>query len=100
MVMKVGSKLRSAVDETEVIVIKSPETSCILTCGGAPMVESAPIELVSMDPAHAGGTKIGKRYTNSDHTLELLVIKPGGSSLALDGVMLELKATKPLPASD
>jgi hypothetical protein len=52
------------------------------------------------DAAFAEGTKMGKRYTDAAGTLELLCIKPGAGSLSVDGVALQHKDAKPLPASD
>lgn len=98
--MKAGSKLKSAVDATEVMVIKAPAAGGTVSCGGAPMGDAAPADKVAIDPDHAGGTKMGKRYTDADGTIELLVIKPGQGGLALDGVALQLKDAKPLPSSD
>lgn len=92
-------KLKSAVCDTEVLVIKAVATG-VVACGGAPMVEARTGEQGVADPAFAGGSKMGKRYTDAAATLELLCIKPGAGSLALDGVALQIKDAKPLPASD
>ena len=97
--MKPGTRLKSAVDDTEVMVIKAPAAGTI-SCGGAPMVESRTGERGEINPALSGGTKIGKRYADAAATLELLCVKPGQGSLALDGVALQLKDAKPLPSSD
>ncbi len=97
--MKPGMKLKSAVCDTEVLVIKAAVTG-IVSCGGAPMVETREGDKGVVDPAFAEGSKMGKRYTDAAGTLELLCIKPGTGSLALDGVGLHLKDAKPLPASD
>jgi hypothetical protein len=97
--MKAGSKLKSAVDNTEVMVIKAPASGTV-TCGGVPMGDDKPGETAAIDPAHAEGTKMGKRYTDAGGTIELLCIKPGQGSLALDGIALVLKDAKPLPSSD
>jgi len=80
------------------MVIKAP-ASGVLTCGGAPMTaeRGAPIAIV---PAFADGLKMGKRYTDSAGLIEILCIKPGEGSLALDGVALQIKEAKPLPSSD
>ena len=43
---------------------------------------------------------MGKRYVDSAGSVELLCVKPGKGSLALDGVVLTVKDAKPLPASD
>ena len=53
-----------------------------------------------VDPSFADGTLIGKRYTNEDAVVEVLCTKAGAGSFALDGVVLEIKSAKPLPASD
>ncbi|WP_284258189.1 hypothetical protein [Acidocella aquatica] len=97
--MKPGIKLKSAVCDTEVLVIKAGGAG-VVSCGGAPLVEARTGGKGAVDPAFADGTKMGKRYTDAAGTLELLCIKPGTGSLALDGVALHLKDAKPLPSSD
>ena len=47
-----------------------------------------------------GQTQVGKRYTDADGTVELLVTKPGKHGLSIDGIPLVLKEAKPLPSSD
>lgn len=97
--MKAGTKLKSAVCDTEVMIIKTGPDS-VFACGGAPMVADRSGDPGTIDPAFAEGTKMGKRYTDAAGTVELLCIKPGAGSLSLDGVALQLKDAKPLPASD
>ncbi|WP_174273145.1 hypothetical protein [Sphingomonas bacterium] len=97
--MKAGGKLKSAVDDTEVMVIKAPAAGAV-SCGGLPMVDERSGEKGAIDPAFSEGTKMGKRYTDAAGTIELLCIKPGQGSLALDGTPLLLKDAKPLPSSD
>ena len=97
--MKPGSKLKSAVCETEVMVIKAAAGMAV-ACGGAPLVAERPAERPAINAALAGGTKIGKRYINADNSLELLCVKAGQGTLTLDGVALLLKEAKPLPSSD
>lgn len=96
--MKPGTKLKSTVCDTEVMVIRGSEGS--LECGGAPMLADKPADLGSVDPAFAEGTNMGKRYVDAAGTVELLCVKPGKGSLSLDGVALQLKDAKPLPSSD
>jgi hypothetical protein len=96
--VKSGSKLKSAVCDTEVLLVKAPAEG-VLSCGGAPMVAERG-EKGEINPAFAEGTKMGKRYTDADGTIEALCIKPGAGSLALNGVALQLKDAKPLPSSD
>ena len=97
--MKPGTKLKSAVCDTEVMVIKAGRPAS-LACGGAPMVDERPAERGAIDPAFAEGTKTGKRYQDAEGALELLCVKAGKGSLSADGVALQTKDAKPLPASD
>ena len=96
--MKPGTKLKSTVCDTEVMVIKGKDL--VVTCGGAPMVDEAPAEKGSVDSNFAEGTKVGKRYVNADGSVELLCVKAGAGSLAIDGDILNTKDAKPLPSSD
>jgi hypothetical protein len=98
--LKPGTKLRSSVDTTEIVVVKG--TGQIdLRCGGEPMV---PVDGAtgSGDPApgFAGGTTIGKRYASADGLLELLCVRAGAGSLSIGDEIIALKDAKPLPASD
>jgi hypothetical protein len=96
--MKPGSKLKSAVCDTEVMVIKSKGGA--IECGGAPMGEAKPATPGELHPDHSRGSLMGKRYVDPSGEYELLVTKPGKGSLAVDGVALSTKDAKPLPASD
>jgi len=96
--MKAGTKLKSAVCDTEVMVIRG--SGVVVQCGGAPMAEQKPAEKAALDPAKAEGTKIGKRYVDADGAVELLCVKGGQGSLAIAGVALQPKDAKPLPSSD
>ena len=98
--LKAGLKLKSAVCNTQVMVIK-PGAIAALTCGGAPMLavdeaggDAAP------DAQHMSGCQIGKRYVNEDQSLEVLCVKAGEGSLAADGGALTTKEAKKLPSSD
>ncbi len=101
MELKPGTRLRSAVGSTEVVVIRAPGGDLAVTIGGVPVVG------LDDEPGNAeiqaggeGSTLLGKRYVNGDQTVELLCSKPGEGALAVDGVPLELKEAKPLPSSD
>jgi hypothetical protein len=96
--MKPGSKLKSAVCDTEVMVIRCGAGQ--IECGGAPMGEDKPAALGEISPDFAGGSLIGKRYVDAGGQFELLCVKGGKGSLAVDGVALVTKDAKPLPASD
>ena len=100
--LKAGSRLRSAVCDTEVMVVMAPQGDADVTCGGAPMVElggDVPAGQAISDDA-AEGTQIGKRYCNEAGDLELLCTKPGKGSLGSGGTLLAIKGAKPLPSSD
>lgn len=99
MQLKAGSKLHSSVCDTDIMVIKGTG-EVALTCGGAEMVAARTEPAAAIDPAFASGTAVGKRYQSADGSVELLCIKPGKGTLAIDGIPLEVKAAKPLPSSD
>jgi hypothetical protein len=98
--LQVGSRLRSAVCETEVVVVKAPTGELDLRCGGAPMAPSGE-EGAGGTIAEGldGGTLLGKRYTDGDQ-LELLCSKAGAGTLSVGDEALEIKGAKPLPSSD
>jgi hypothetical protein len=96
--MKPGTKLKSAVCDTEVMVIRG--TDAAVECGGAPMAEQTPAERRPINPEFAQGTRIGKRYVDAAGKLELLCVKAGQGSLSVAGVALQIKDAKPLPSSD
>jgi hypothetical protein len=97
--MKAGTKLKSAVCDTEVMVIKG-SGEVRIECGGVAMVEERPAARQALNPAFAEGTKIGKRYVDAANAVELLCVKAGQGSLAIAGTKLALKDAKPLPSSD
>ena len=96
--MKPGTRLKSAACDTEVMVIRCADGA--IQCGGAAMAEARPAEAVDLSADFSGGTLMGKRYVDADAKYELLCVKPGKGSLAVDGVTLVTKDAKPLPASD
>jgi len=101
--LKPGMRLRSQVDGTEVIVVRSPADDLGVGCGGQPMIDVAtePEPGLGAVGEPAEGTQLGKRYTlATDAAIELLVTKPGQYGLSVDGAPLGLKEAKPLPASD
>lgn len=102
MELKAGGRLRSAVDATEVVVIRAPKEPVEVTCGGVPMVspDEAPPAGGAADGHGGEGAALGKRYVDETAGLELLCTKGGTAPLACDGRPLELKSAKPLPSSD
>jgi hypothetical protein len=100
--LKPGSRWRSAVCSTEVVVVKAPAEPVSLECGGHPMVaiDGEPPGGLTLDPAFAEGTKMGKRFADPDTGIELLATKGGDGTLAVGGVAVPQKDAKPLPSSD
>lgn len=101
MELKAGSRWQSAVCDTEVVIVRAPSGDVSLECGGAPMVpHGSERPGGDVDPAHSGGTQMGKRFADPDTGIEVLATKGGAGSLALNGQPLALKDAKPLPSSD
>lgn len=100
--LAVGTRLRSAVCATEVIVVSAPDRDVALSCGGAAMIaiDEQPPGGGAVSADAAEGTLLGKRYTNDAGDLELLCTKPGEGSVGADGALLAQKDAKPLPSSD
>lgn len=98
--LKAGTRVKSAVCDTQVMVIKAPAAEYDLQCGGQPMLPPDGEGGGSVDPERAGGTLMGKRYVNADESIELLCTKGGEGSLVLDGTPMEVKQAKQLPSSD
>jgi hypothetical protein len=100
--LKAGARFKSAVCDTQVMVIKAPAGEFVLHCGGARMLaagEALPLAVI-LDPAFAAGTLIGKRYVNADESVELLCTKGGRGSLVLGSTPMAIKQAKQLPSSD
>lgn len=99
--IKNGTRLRSQVCDTQVIVVKTSEALDHLQCGGAPMlaIGHEPADTAQLDPALSGGSLMGKRYVDESGA-EVLVTKAGAGTLSAGATPLSLKEAKPLPASD
>lgn len=102
-----GQRLRSQACDTEVVVVRAGSEPAELRCGGAAMIAASgpagagPQATAALDPAHSGGTLLGKRYTTArEGGVEVLVVKPGAGSLSDGDTPLVFLAAKPLPASD
>ena len=99
--LKLGSKLKSAVCDTQIMVIRTIPEPLALCCGGVPMIEAnAATEGAALDPAFADGSLIGKRYIDAQDRIELLCTKGGAGSLSLAAEKLLVKQPKALPSSD
>lgn len=102
MELKPGSRWKSAVCDTEVVVVRPPKIPVTLECGGRPMLAHAAEKPAGLAPAadHASGTQAGKRFADADSGLELLCTKGGAGSLSINGQAIGAKEAKKLPASD
>ena len=100
--LKPGTRMRSTVCATEVMVVAAPKGEVQVTCGGSPLagLDAPPATGAKPSPDAAGGTQLGKRYVNEAGDLELLCTKPGQGTLACAGAALTIKGAKPLPSSD
>ena len=100
--LKTGGRFKSAVCAGEIMVVAASSDDVELTCGGVAMVEAgsdAP-EGAEGHPNHAVGIAMGKRDITADETLEVLCVKAGDGSLAVNGDLLLQKDTKQLPKTD
>jgi hypothetical protein len=101
MQVKAGVRLKSAADETQVVVVRAPDGEIDLTCGGHPLVPiDQDVAAAALKDGHDGPTLIGKRYADEGVGIELLCTKAGAGALFLNGEPLPLKEAKPLPSSD
>jgi hypothetical protein len=102
MDLKPGSRWRSGVCDSEVVIVKPPKSEASLECGGQPMtaLTASKPEGVSLSPDHAGGSQVGKRYADEETGLEVLCSKAGQGSLSIDGRPIPMKDAKKLPSSD
>jgi len=102
MRLTTGSRWKSAVCNTEVMLVKPPRDAVQLECGGVAMLPHNAEQMEGLAPASGreGGTLLGKRYGDDDQGLEVLCTKPGKGALSLDGQALAMREAKPLPSSD
>lgn len=102
MELKPGSRWKSAVCDTEVVVVRPPKTPVSLECGGHGMVPHATAkpEGLVLSADHSGGSQMGKRFADEETGAEFLCTKGGAGSLAIDGRAIAAKDAKKLPASD
>ena len=100
MQLAAGSRLRSQVCTTEVIVVRGGDIEGDVTCGGLPLVAIGAV-VTEGRPASGldTGSQLGKRYTDGG-AIELLVTKAGAGTLGLGSTPLQIKGSRPLPSSD
>ena len=102
MDLKPGSRWKSAVCDSEFVVVRPPRSAVDLECGGHPMVahaEAKPAGL-ALSADHSGGSQTGKRFADEETGLEVLCTKAGAGSLSIGGQPLGAKDAKKLPSSD
>jgi hypothetical protein len=102
MELKPGSRWRSAVCDSEVVIVRPPKSAVNLECGGQAMLPhgSPKTDGLTVCADFSSGTNAGKRYADEDTGMEVLCTKAGAGSLSIDGRPLGEKEAKKLPASD
>jgi hypothetical protein len=98
-IIKAGTKLSSAVCQTQIMALRVPAEELDITCGGAPMATEDG-DKGEIDSDLAGGTLVGKRYVNDGETMEFLCTRGGDGTVQVNGVSLDVKQAKQLPSSD
>ena len=99
-VYKAGLKLKSAVCDGQIMVLRVPPSPLDIQIGGAPVLLGVETATATLDPAHANAILTGKRYTDEAETMEFLCTKGGQGSISVNGTTLGIKTAKALPSSD
>ena len=102
MELKPGSRWKSAVCDTELVVVRPSKSAVSLECGGHEVIPHAATrpEGVAISADHAAGSLAGKRYSDPESGLEVLCSKGGAGSISVDGRAIGMAEAKKLPASD
>ena len=95
-----GTRLKSTVCTTEIMVITAPAEGIDIMCGGEPMNSDGQGNGGSAHQEHAAGSILGKRYTNEEGGLEILCVKGGEGSLWAGGSAMKVKVATKLPKTD
>lgn len=101
--LRAGTRLKSAVSDAEVLIVRAPAAAVELTCGGFSLLAlQAPVPPPTSDARTTpeGELSLGKRYFDEASGLEVLCTKAGAGTLSCDGRPLEIREPKPLPSSD
>ena len=100
-ILKPGMRLRSQVDNTELIVIRAPDTEMDVRLGSHPVIDIAAEPTHGLKLENRGeAALLGKRYGTPAGDLELLITKADRAALTLGDRPMEIKQSKPLPSSD
>jgi hypothetical protein len=102
MKISAGSRWKSAVCATEVVVVRGSQQDTELHCGGVPMLAMSAEKATGTAPlaGQDAGSLMGKRYGDDASGLELLCTKAGAGTLSCSGRALLVRAVKALPSSD
>ena len=102
MQLKAGLRLMCPGCTTELVVVKAPGADVDVRCGNEELIEFATRDAPPghSEPDEAGGTQLGKRYSDESSGLEVLCTRPGTGMLSSAGVPLEQSIAKQLPSSD
>lgn len=97
-----GTRLRSVVCDTQIIVVRVTDRDDVdLRCGGLPMVPlDQTVHPNGGPPTGSQGTAIGKRYRRTELGLEVLCTNSGAGDLSVGDTSLEVEDPRSLPASD
>jgi len=106
--LKPGSRWRSAVCDSEVIVVRTPSEPVLLCIGGAPVLAAGtqrpanPQRPAATAPRDglADGTRLGARYTDQVSGLEVLCTRSGTGTITVAGRPAVRMSPRQLPASD
>lgn len=98
--LRAGTRLKSQVDSTELLVVRAPGTNTVVYCGGRPMLEQTHADATDSAPAGAESGNFGRRFHASDRQLEVLVIKSGSGELTADAEPLVAKEPAPNAAGN
>jgi hypothetical protein len=101
MSFRPGQKLRSAVSDAQVVIVRAPATEVVVVCGGARMLQDGePSGEATLDGSLGDGALMGKRYADDETGIELLCTRPADGALTVDGRPPLIKGAKPLPSRD
>ncbi|MBL0122932.1 MAG: hypothetical protein IPP88_09435 [Betaproteobacteria bacterium] len=101
-ILKAGVRMKSAVCDAEIMVIKVPGGECQLSCGGHPMIAMTATRDVSaaLSAAEDNACLVGKRYADAEDKIEVLCTKGGKGAITANSQLLTVKQAKALPSSD
>ena len=97
-----GSRWKSAVCDTEAVVVRPASTGAVPECGGVAMIPVADPKTEDAAPlaGFESGSLRGKRYADDATGMEALCTKAGKGTLGIEGRAFVPKEAKKLPSSD